>query len=230
MGPLLILDYSTDRSEADLIRRWLPPHLDSDVLFVENERSLPAELPEAGYTHAIHSGSAHSITTEQPFSARAQWCIQQFQRRGVSQMGICFGHQLLALAILGPSAVRRSPRGIEAGWGKIEIAERGRELWGVGREEVVWQSHFDEIVALPPGSSILASSTHTRVQAFINEALRFLGTQFHPEFDEALGNAQFAHDRALLEAHGVNVDDELDGGPSFATGPAVIGSFLGLFR
>ena len=69
---ILILDYSTDRSETPNIKRWLP--LDSDVssIFIDSGTSFPSDLIKDDFTHVIHTGSALSITETAPFTEKAE--------------------------------------------------------------------------------------------------------------------------------------------------------------
>ncbi len=223
---VLILDTSTDQCETALTERWVPADVPVEAIFVSDEASLPEDLLERGHTHVIHTGSAYSINDVMPFTDKLEGQIKDFAARGVAQMGICYGHQLLCRALLGPHAVRKNPNGFIAGWKPVTLTAHGQQLLGLRREEVVWQSHFDEVVELPPGSQLLARSDETPIESFINEDLRLLGTQYHPEFDEAKGNEHFAKGRALLEEHGIDVDAELLGKPSFETGRVLVEFFL----
>jgi GMP synthase (glutamine-hydrolysing) len=222
----LILDTSTDRSETALTARWVPEGVPVDALFIEDAASFPDDLLDRGHTHVIHTGSAYSINDVMPFTDRLAWHVGRYAERGVAQMGICYGHQVLCRALVGPDAVRRNPKGLDAGWRGVRFTDLGRELLGLRRGEVVWQSHFDEVVEMPPGSELLATSDTTRVESFLHERLKLLGTQFHPEFDEEKGNAQFAKERALFEGHGLDVDAMIRGRPSFDTGRVMVGFFL----
>ncbi len=65
---MLILDYSTDRSEALAIRQWLPEGAQITSLFIDTKESFPDDLVGRGFTHVIHSGSALSINNEASFT------------------------------------------------------------------------------------------------------------------------------------------------------------------
>jgi GMP synthase (glutamine-hydrolysing) len=92
---ILILDYSVDRSETSLIKRWLPIDSYASSLFIDTEESFPDDLINEDFTHVIHTGSALSITATAPFTSKAVNYIQKIRDKGVSQMGICYGHQLI---------------------------------------------------------------------------------------------------------------------------------------
>jgi GMP synthase-like glutamine amidotransferase len=223
---VLILDYSVDRIEAAAIKRCLPAGSQVRTLFIDSEDSFPDDLFKKNFTHVIHSGSSHSITETAQFTAKAVSYIQTIRRAGVSQFGICYGHQLICLALVGKQAVRSSPNGLEAGWGNVKFTDHAMAILGVEEKEVIWQSHFDEVTELPDGSKLLASNSHTEVQAYINHELKLIGTQFHPEFDKQAGDKLFLDDRELLEKNNINVDDIIARSPSIDAGTVFFKYFL----
>jgi GMP synthase (glutamine-hydrolysing) len=224
---ILILDYSTDRSETASIKRWLPADSHVESFFIDTEESFPDDLINNDYSHVVHSGSALSITEDAPFVEKAMDYVREARDRGLSQMAICYGHQLVCRALLGGQAVRPSPQGLEAGWKNITLVEDAMHALGLRERETVWQHHFDEVTALPEGSELWATSPHSRIQAYINYEQRLLGTQFHPEFDREVGNQIFLEDRELLAANSYDADELIKQGPSFDTGNVFFGFFLG---
>jgi GMP synthase (glutamine-hydrolysing) len=225
---ILILDYSTDRLETPNIKRWLPAEAQVTALFIDTKASFPDDLIGRGFTHVVHSGSALSVTKTAPFTSKAVAFIQNARDAGIPQMGICYGHQLVCKALVGDHAVRSSPKGMEAGWGQVRFKEKGMDLLGVRENETVWQHHFDEVTQIPEGSELLATNTHSEIQAYINFDLPLLGTQFHPEFDRQAGNDIYLSDRKLLEKNGYNVDEMVKSGPSFETGNVFFSFFFQL--
>ena len=194
---ILILDYSVDRSETSAVKRWLPVNLDVSSLFIDTEESFPDDLINNDFTHVIHTGSALSITQVAPFTDKAVDYIRKARDKGVSQMGICYGHQLICQALVGKHAVQSSPNGLEAGWNNITFINSSMSILGVGENETVWQHHFDEVIQLPEGSELLATNSHTKIQAYINYEQRLFGTQFHPEFDKEAGDKIFLDNKPL---------------------------------
>jgi len=223
---ILILDYSTDRSETPAIKRWMPDDAQVTALFIDTEDSFPDNLIEQGYTHVIHTGSALSITKPVPFIEKAVAYIKKANADGIAQMGICYGHQLVCRALVGKHAVRSSPKGMEAGWSQVRFERKAMDILGIGENEVVWQHHFDEVTELPQGSELLATNAHTKIQAYVNYDQRLFGTQFHPEFDRETGNQIYLEDRQLLEKNNYNVDEIVKGGPSIETGKIFFGFFF----
>lgn len=223
---ILILDYSTSRVEASALKRWMPEDAIVSSLYIDTEESFPDDLINENFTHVIHSGSELSINEEAPFTQKAVAFIRDARDKGIRQMGICYGHQLICKALVGKDAVRKSPNGFEAGWIKVNFNTHAMKILGVNTHEVVWQHHFDEVVNLPDGSDLLATNEHTEIQAYVNEDQKIFGTQFHPEFDKESGDKIFVRDRALLENHHYDMDAILSGEPSLDAGRVFFDFFL----
>jgi GMP synthase (glutamine-hydrolysing) len=97
---------------------------------------------------------------------------------GIPVLGICYGMQLLALALGGQ--VQGAEVG-EFGRSQLTVAEPGRLLAGTPGEQTCWMSHRDTVFAPPPGFTALASSTASPVAAFESRERGVYGIQFHPE-------------------------------------------------
>jgi GMP synthase (glutamine-hydrolysing) len=93
-------------------------------------------------------------------------------------LGICAGMQLQALfagGTIGPSKTG------EHGYLPIRVLDRTDLLRGLPPEAVVFHDHDDDVVVVPDGFRVLASSPDCAVQALADPARRWWGTQFHPE-------------------------------------------------
>jgi GMP synthase (glutamine-hydrolysing) len=223
---VLILDYSVDSSEAALFRKWFPEGTISEAAFVRTGEDIP---DTGGFTHVMHTGSSLSICDDAQFMERAVSTIRHLAGTGIPQLGICYGHQILCRALVGKHAVRRAPGGLEMGWCTVTQTGDPVEVPEAGKSFTVLQSHFDEVVEVPPGSGIVMTGGGSRVQGFVNRELKLFGMQFHPEFDREDGNGLFLKERSLAVQNGLDPEAMLSGGPSIETGRVFFGHFLGTF-
>ena len=97
---------------------------------------------------------------------------------GVPVLGICYGMQLIALALGG--RVQGAEVG-EFGRSELTVSESGRLLAGTPAAQTCWMSHRDTVFAPPPGFTPLAASTASPVAAFESAEREIYGIQFHPE-------------------------------------------------
>jgi len=222
--PVAVLDYSVDGLSGELISRWLK--IPSTVIRITGDEPFPSILPEECKA-VIHSGSALSILSETVFMNGAVDFIRKSADSGIPQMGICYGHQLLARAFLGLDGVARCSS-VELGWLDVSFLPAW-PVAGLSGRMAVWQSHYDCIVRLPAGSVITATNRHTEIQAFFNRDMKLFGTQFHPEFDTQSGNRCFSNDPELFRKNGVSLTETLASGPGFNTGEIIFGHFLKTF-
>ncbi len=223
--PVAVIDYSVDGLSGALICSWLK--VPSVIISVIDGAPFPTVSTE-DYSAVIHSGSSHSIIDDTSFINDASSLVNKLIETSVPQMGICYGFQLLARATMGINAVSKCSA-IEIGWKDVNFLPQWPDpsLSGV---KAVWQSHYDCVTEIPPGSVIIATNNHTKIQGFLNKELKLFGTQFHPEFDHVHGNECFAKDEKLFRENGVNLEDVLASGPGFKTGEVVFNHFLKAFR
>lgn len=223
---VLILDYSLDRKETAIIKSCFSNGVSVSSLYIDTAASFLDDLIKENFSHVIHTGSALSITKTSSFETKAISCIREFRNKGVWQMGICYGHQLICKALVGEHAVRSSPKGFEIGWGDVNFTKPAINILGIQEKEQVWQHHFDEVISLPVGSEIWASNSHSQIQGYINYEQRLLGTQFHPEFDRESGNTYFVEDYKFIEKNNVRVNELIKGKPSFDSKKTFFDFFL----
>ena len=121
-----------------------------------------------------------------PWLGQVRAMLAEATVNGQAVLGICLGAQMLAVACGG--RVKPIAPGGEMGLGRIELTAEARSdrLFGPiasPAEAVQW--HNDEVVQMPEGAVLLASSLACRVQAFrIGD--RAWGVQFHPEVTGAV--------------------------------------------
>jgi len=153
--------------------------------------------------------------------------IRQCATQKIWQLGVCYGHQLLCQALVGPDAVRASPKGFEAGWKPVLFLTVQHYSLTVRGVRKVWQHHFDEVTTVPEGTTMFATGEHSHVQCWVSTEKCAMGTQFHPEFGAASGNDYFRNDAENLNRHGLKVDDLAAETPDLITGPEVFDFFFG---
>jgi len=126
----------------------------------------------------ITSGSRFSAYEDLPWIH----ALMDFQRRlvddGRRQVGICFGHQVLAQALGG--RVERA-----SGWGvgvrSFEVVDSAPWMNPAQEEFGLLMSHQDQVVELPEGAELLATADYCPVGAYRVGNLAFC-VQGHPEF------------------------------------------------
>lgn len=135
------------------------------------------------YDAVLLTGSGADSFSDEAWVVELRRQVTQLLDARKKMVGICFGHQLIALCMGAP--VGRAPQG-----------------WGAGRMTYDWHrndlpyceerthiallaSHQDQVHALPPGAVLVASSDFCPVAAFTvgNEVFCI---QPHPEFVEDL--------------------------------------------
>lgn len=225
MKPVLIIDYSVDGLSGAAIAERLGTA--SSPLRIEPGSRFPSVSP-GGFSGIVHSGSALSITRPETFTEGACDLIRRGADLGLPQMGICYGHQLLCLALLGRDSVQRAREGPEIGWLPVDFTHTG--IPGIRPRETVWQSHFDRVNRIPPSAVVVAGSPHTPIQAFLDRERGLLGTQFHPEFSVLTGNTQFRRDEALLRENGLDPEEIIARAPDRDAGAVVFSYFLMMIR
>ncbi len=137
------------------------------------------------YLDASDLGGAHAIVisgSSAPWAAHDPAALDRLgEVVGASArpvLGICAGMQLL-----GRFAGGRIDHAAESEIGEleVEVVERGGIFRDVGERPRVWQYHTDELLDVPDGFRLLATTPRCRVQAIASEERGWWGTQFHPE-------------------------------------------------
>ena len=179
--PVLVVDCYVEGDGSEAFRRLLVGR-PTTVWRALHEPRPPAVLPYAGI---LISGSSACVTAPEPWMDALTDLILDASVAGVPVLGICIGHQMIAHALFGQEAVRKSATP-EIGWTDISVIKDDPLFAGLSdgfNTFNTFESHFDEVVACP-GMTVFASSERCAVQAYRVEGKPIWGVQFHAEMTE----------------------------------------------
>ncbi len=178
--------------------------LELDVRALDAGERLPANLTDHDGLIVLGGAMGANDDAVAPFLPAVRQLLREAVSAEVPTLGVCLGHQLLAVANGG--RIRRMPDGPEVGAQLVakRTAAALDPLFGpLPITPDVLQWHFDEVEVLPPGAQQLASSPRCEQQAFRLGRLAW-GVQFHIETDAAIVRAWADED------HGELADLDLD--------------------
>jgi GMP synthase (glutamine-hydrolysing) len=139
---------------------------------------LPHDTPEAQVRALNPLGVVLSGGPASVYAAGAPQLPDWLPGSGLPVLGICYGMQLISLA-LGGVVLRPDQR--EYGPAEITVSEQHPLFAGMSATQAVWMSHGDRIEAMPPGFRTIAANPATPFAAMADDARRWYGVQFHPE-------------------------------------------------
>lgn len=151
-------------------------------------------------SHIILSGQSHPWNNYDPESLSG--VFEVIRKAPQPMLGVCGGHQQMALAFGAPIGLmeRLEPgEGYEGakrerGYFPVETSRKGI-FKGLPTEVTVWHSHCDEVKVLPKGFRRTASNTTCPIQAMEHTDRPLFGVQFHPE----LFNEEYPAGQQILE-------------------------------
>jgi GMP synthase (glutamine-hydrolysing) len=172
------------RQEVDCFARSLKTNREMigvfDLLSAESDRSAFASADMF-----LLGGSGHySVASEGAWLDRALDRLRDVYDSGKPVFASCWGFQGLARAMGGR---------VEKDLSRAEIGTHELTLTAAGRDDPVFgplaggfkgqMGHEDHVVALPPGTTLLASSDRVTNQAYRFDDRPIYCTQFHPELN-----------------------------------------------
>lgn len=178
---------------------------------------VPSDAPASSlrrHKGIILSGGPHSVTDD----VRPGFDPEVLSL-GIPALGLCYGHQLIALTLGGAVS-----RGETREYGSATMTVRCAEglLAGMEPTERIWMSHGDTVDALPEGFEIVGSTEDCAAAAVADNARRLYGLQFHPEvtdtpngmtvlqnFIDACGASREWDSEAFLQEISASVKDEV---------------------
>lgn len=203
---LRICILETDVLRPELIERYNSYGLMFKQLFVR--QPVPAEFevfnvtegtyppPGERYDAYLVTGSkADSFGTDAWIQTLKDYLRERYAN-GDKLLGVCFGHQLLALLLGGK--VERAPQGWGIGVHHYHMDRKPSWMTPVQDDLTMLVSHQDQVTQLPSNATLLASSDFCPIAAYYigDQVLCFQG---HPEF---------VHDysRSLMELRQQSLD------------------------
>ncbi|NBA98381.1 amidotransferase [Pseudomonas sp. R5(2019)] len=161
---------------------------------------VDGEYPSEGQTfdaYLVTGSKADAFGQQGWINVLRTFLLERYQR-GDTLLGICFGHQLLALLLGGECG--RAAQGWGLGVHRYQCLEPQPWMTPPRADFALLVSHQDQVSALPDGAQLLASSLFCPVAAFsIGEQV--LCFQGHPEFVEG-----YAQDLLDLRREGYGED------------------------
>jgi GMP synthase (glutamine-hydrolysing) len=167
---VLVVDFGAQYAQL-IARRVREAHVYSEIV----PSTMPVEEMLAKNPRAIIlSGGPSSV-----YEDGAPSLDSSLFTAGVPVFGMCYGFQLMALA-LGGTVDNSGAR--EYGGTPLAVSQTGSTLFdGTPAEQSVWMSHGDACSAAPAGFTVTASTDVVPVAAFEDDERRLYGVQYHPE-------------------------------------------------
>ncbi|UOR10213.1 glutamine-hydrolyzing GMP synthase [Halobacillus amylolyticus] len=168
-GMILVLDFGSQYNQL-ITRRIREFGVYSEL----HSHKLTAEqIREIDPSGIILSGGPNSVYGEDSFR-----CDEELFELGIPVLGICYGMQLMTHHFDG-----KVERAKEREYGKAEISINEDPLLfrKTPKQQTVWMSHSDKVIAAPSGFQVDATSSSCPVAAMSNGDTKMYGVQFHPE-------------------------------------------------
>ena len=166
---ILILDFGSQYTQV-IARRIRECQVYSEIVRFDTPAAEVAALKPNGL---ILSGGPASV-----YDKGAPQIDSEIFSLGVPVLGICYGLMLMAHH-LGGRVVFTGRR--EYGAGVLHVEKGSELLGGLGAQIDVWNSHGDEVTALPKGFRVAGTTEGCNHAAVEDPQRKLYGLQFHPE-------------------------------------------------
>lgn len=163
------------------------PAMDFETVSVIKGETLP---DPASLEAILITGSPAGVYDDDPWIGPLMDFARAAAAAAVPQVGICFGHQLLAEALGGK--VIKSPKGWGVGRHTYDVqACPGLVAKNCPKTISVAVSHQDQVVTPPPGAEVIARSDFTPYAGLHYANGSAISFQCHPEFDDTYSAALY---------------------------------------
>jgi GMP synthase (glutamine-hydrolysing) len=166
---ILILDFGSQYTQV-IARRIRELQVYSEIVPFDISAAEVSKLNPNGI---ILSGGPASV-----YDKGAPQIDPKIFSSGIPILGICYGLMLMAHHLGGQ--VEFSGRR-EFGAGILQITDGSQLFDGLGAQLDVWNSHGDEVTALPQGFRAAARTESSHFAAVEDATRKLYGLQFHPE-------------------------------------------------
>lgn len=147
------------------------------------ELDLPQDLE---FDALILSGSVTScMEVKEPWIRPYDEFVTRHIQKGTPVLGICYGHQAISRCLMklaGKEPALRKAENAELGWTDIKIVQNSRLLEGLSESFLTYESHYEEVSELPPGTFKFAETDRCAIQGYEMNDKPVFGIQFHPEY------------------------------------------------
>ncbi|HET7388150.1 MAG TPA: type 1 glutamine amidotransferase [Nocardioidaceae bacterium] len=213
MQPLLVIEH-----EAQCPPGWMGEWLSDAGAELEVRRpyagdALPAGLGDNAGLVVLGGEMGANDDATYPWLTEVKRLIVAAAEDGIATLGICLGHQLVAVALGGTVGV--NPRGqqlgvLDVGWTEQAtqdelFAPLAQAAAGAARRTRAVQWNNDIVVEAPPGTDTLARTPEGELQA-ARFASRVWGVQWHPEAGPDIIGRWADNDRDHAREQGVDLD------------------------
>ena len=137
-----------------------------------------AKIEAMGADALVMGGGPQSVRSLDGLTKELRDASNLMRETKLPMLCICVTHQLMATTFGGKTNLARKP---EFGPVEISVDEEDAILEGLKPSFTAWESHNDEVVAVPPNFKVLAGSDNCAIQAMRHERRNVFGVQFHPE-------------------------------------------------
>lgn len=156
----------------------LAPHLSFTTFPTFRDGALPRA---SDFDGLLITGSPAGVYEDHGWIGPLEDLIRDAAAAGKPQVGICFGHQLMAQAFGGE--VRKSEKGWGVGVHQYDVTGDADWMTPATGKISCAVSHQDQVTAPPPGAKILAGSAFCEHGALAYAQGPAISFQMHPEFE-----------------------------------------------